>query len=176
MQIVIGLGNPGSKYEKTRHNAGFMALDYILKDLQAISCTSSFDSKICEVHMPEKTFFVYPQTFMNDSGKAVRQILDFYKLSPKDILVIHDDIDLPLGTIKFTDNSGDAGHNGIKSIIESLGTKEFRRVRVGVESRTDKTQMPTDAFVLQEFSADELKKIPFEEIKARVMLELKPKI
>ncbi len=176
MQVIIGLGNPGEKYKNNRHNVGFLALDHILKELQTISCNSSFDSKICEIHMPEKTFFVFPQTFMNDSGKAVKQILDFYKLTPKDIVVLHDDVDLPLGTIKFTDNSGSAGHNGVTSLIDYLGTKEFRRIRIGVESRENKEHMPTDAFVLQDFSDEELEQIPFDAIKARVLLELKAKV
>ena len=113
---------------------------------------------------------------MNDSGKAVKQILDFYKLTPKDIVVLHDDVDLPLGTIKFTDNSGSAGHNGVTSLIDYLGTKEFRRIRIGVESRENKEHMPTDAFVLQDFSDEELEQIPFDAIKARVLLELKAKV
>src|SRR5437879_5207415 len=104
MQLIIGLGNPGKDYEKNRHNAGFMALDYILKYMQPISCTSKFDAKICEVHQPEKTLFIYPETFMNNSGKAVRQIMNFYKLEAKDILVIHDNVDLALGVIKFTES------------------------------------------------------------------------
>lgn len=175
MQIIIGLGNPGKEYQNNRHNAGFLSLDFILKDLQAISCTSKFDAKICEIHNPEKTFFVYPETFMNNSGKAVKKIMDFYKLEPKDILVIHDEIDLPLGTIKFTEGSGHAGHNGVRSLIDELGTNQFRRIRIGVETRTDKTIPPTDAFVLQDFSEEELKQIPFEQIKSRVELELRPK-
>ncbi len=175
MQIIIGLGNPEEKYFKTRHNVGFLALDYILKDLEVISCSSKFDAKICEVHNPDKTFYVYPQTYMNNSGKAVKQLLDFYKLSPKDILVIHDEVDLPLGTIKFTESSGPAGHNGVSSIIEELGTQDFRRIRVGVESRENKQQPPTDAFVLQNFDGDQLSEVPFDAIKARVQLELRPK-
>ncbi len=176
MQLIIGLGNPGKEYEKNRHNAGFLALDHILKDLQPISCSSKFDAKICEVHQPVKTLFIYPETYMNNSGKAVKQIMSFYKLEPKDILVIHDEVDLPLGTIKFTDNSGHAGHNGIRSIIDEIGTKEFRRIRVGVENREDKSQLPTDVFVLQNFTDEELEKIPFEGIKARVEMELRPKV
>jgi PTH1 family peptidyl-tRNA hydrolase len=174
MQLIIGLGNPGKEYQKNRHNAGFMALDFILKDNEAISCTSKFDAKICELHQPEKVFFVYPQTFMNNSGRAVKQIMDFYKIEPKDILVIHDEIDLALGTIKFADNSGHAGHNGVASIIEELGTKQFNRIRIGVETRQDKTLPATEAFVLQNFSDEELKQIPWDAIKARLDLRLRP--
>ncbi len=164
MKLIVGLGNPGEKYLKTRHNAGFMALDYILKDKHVISCSSKFDAKICEVHDPEKTFYIYPQTFMNDSGKAVKQIMDFYKLLPADLVVIHDDVDLPLGTVRTTESSGDAGHNGVKSVIEAMGTQDFKRIRIGIESRADKSALPTDAFVLQEFSDDEIKQIPWNEI------------
>jgi PTH1 family peptidyl-tRNA hydrolase len=176
MQIIIGLGNPGKTYEQNRHNVGFLSLDHILKDMETISCSSKFDAKICEVHNPDKTFFVFPETFMNNSGKAVKAILDFYKLSPKDILVIHDEVDLPLGTIKFTEGSSHAGHNGVRSIIDELGTNEFRRIRVGVETREHRADLPTDTFVLQNFTEEELAKIPFDAIKARVLLELKPKI
>jgi PTH1 family peptidyl-tRNA hydrolase len=176
MQIIIGLGNPGKEYQNNRHNVGFLSLDYILKDLQTISCSSKFDAKICEIHNPEKTLFVYPETFMNNSGQAVKKLLDFYKLGPKDILVIHDEVDLPLGTIKFAEASGHAGHNGVRSLIDELDTNQFRRIRVGVETREDKSLMPTDAFVLQDFSPEELEKIPFDAIKARVELELRPKI
>ncbi len=173
MKVIVGLGNPGEEYKKTRHNAGFMSLDYTLKDREPISCSSKFEAKICEVHQPAKTLFVYPQTYMNNSGKAVRELMSFYKLEPKDILVIHDEVDLPLGTIKFTESSGHAGHNGIRSLIEELGTQDFKRIRVGVESREDKDNLPTEAFVLQPFSEDELKQIPFDAIKARIELELR---
>ncbi len=175
MKLIIGLGNPGKEYERNRHNAGYMALDFILRGDQAISCTSKFDAKICELHQREKVFFVYPETFMNNSGKAVKQIMDFYKIEPKDILVLHDEVDLPLGTIKFADNSGHAGHNGVASIIDELGTQQFNRIRIGVETRQDKTIPPTDAFVLQDFSDEELKQIPWDAIKARVEMELRPK-
>ncbi len=180
IQVVGGLGNPGKEYELTRHNAGFIALDKILADLPTISCVSKFDAKICEVHLPsdtglQKIFFLYPQTYMNDSGKAIREFLNFYKLGPENLLILHDEVDIPLGTIKFTENSGSAGHNGIKSIIEELGTQDFRRIRIGVESRANKAEIPTDAFVLQKFSPSELEQVPWDAIKARVMLELKPK-
>lgn len=173
MQLIIGLGNPGKEYLHTRHNAGFLALDFILKEIETTSCESKFAAKICEARMPDKVLFIYPETYMNNSGQAIKQLMDFYKLEPKNILVIHDDIDLPLGVLKFTESSGTAGHNGIKSIIESLGTQDFRRIRIGVESRENKEHMPTDAFVLEKFSENELEKIPFESIKQRVLLELR---
>lgn len=179
MKIVIGLGNPGKDYQYTRHNVGFLCLDHLMKDLETISCSSKFDAKICEVHLPkqdggsEKIFFVYPETYMNNSGHAVKQILDFYKLTEKDILVLHDEVDLPLGTIKFTEGAGSAGHNGVQSIIDAVGTSVFKRIRIGIETREDKTQIPTEAFVLQIFPPNELDLIPFDEIKTRVLFELK---
>ena len=182
MQIIIGLGNPGKKYEKTRHNVGWLALDHILQGREILGESEKFSALIKEVVVleggtagHEKTLFVYPQTFMNDSGKAVSEILSFYKLTPKDILVLHDEVDLPIGTIRFTDNSSGAGHNGVQSIIDVLGTQEFRRIRIGVESRTDKKIPPTEDFVLQPFSEEDLQKIPFENIAARVLMELRPK-
>jgi peptidyl-tRNA hydrolase, PTH1 family len=168
MKLVIGLGNPGEKYKNTRHNAGFLALDYILKDFPK-SCSSKFDAEIHEASVEnEKVFFIYPQTYMNESGSAVRQILDFYKLEPKDLIILHDEVDLPLGTLRLTESSGSAGHNGIKSLIERLGTQDFKRIRIGVETREDKSQIPTDVFVLSPFAENELEKIPWEDIKKLV--------
>ena len=106
---------------------------------------------------------VKPQTFMNDSGKAVSEIVNFYKTDiSKDLLIIHDDSDLPLGTIRTADSSSSAGHNGVQDIIDKLGTQNFHRIRIGVESRQSRNDMPTDAFVLQNFTADELKKLQAE--------------
>ena len=172
MKLVIGLGNPGEKYKRTKHNIGWLVLDYILRDFQTSSC-SKFDAYICEgIINGEKTLFVYPQTFMNESGRAVKQILDFYKLTAADIIVLHDEVDIPLGTIKFTDSSGSAGHNGIKSLIDNLGTQNFKRIRIGVETRLDKTQPPTDVFVLSPFNDQELAKIPFKQIEDLVLQQI----
>jgi peptidyl-tRNA hydrolase, PTH1 family len=178
MQIIVGLGNPGKEYQNTRHNAGFLALDYIRKEInQDGVCTKSkFKAEIYELLLDgNKNMLVYPQTYMNKSGEAVREIMDFYKLSTKDILILHDEIDLPVGVIKFTESSGSAGHNGVKSLMDSLGTQDFKRIRIGVESRENKSIPPTDAFVLQPFTEDELKLVPFEAIKNRVLLELREK-
>jgi peptidyl-tRNA hydrolase, PTH1 family len=178
MQIVVGLGNPGKEYEKTRHNAGFIALDNIRNkyNRDGVCSRSKFQAHIYELIIDgTKHLLVYPQTFMNLSGKAVREIMDFYKLTPKDILVLHDEVDLPVGTIKFTESSGHAGHNGIKSLIEELGTQDFRRIRIGVESREGDSKIPTDAFVLQPFTEEELKTIPWDSVEARTMMELRKK-
>ncbi len=164
MKLIIGLGNPGTKYSATRHNAGFLAIDYFLKNIQAINCQSSFQAQICELHFgAQKVFFVKPQTFMNLSGEAVRAIGDFYKINySTDLLVIHDDVDLPFGEIKNTTSSSAAGHNGVQNIIDLLGTKDFHRIRLGVENRLDKKIPPTEAFVLQNFNAEEITKLEAE--------------
>jgi peptidyl-tRNA hydrolase, PTH1 family len=179
MKIIVGLGNPGNKYEHTRHNAGFMAVDFYLKNREAISCASKFRGYVCEMHFAvaerrgnletrkdaekipkktfEKVFFVKPQTYMNKSGEAVKEIVDFYKLNvATDLLIIHDEIDLKFGFYKLAFDSRPAGHNGVKNIVEELGTQEFHRVRIGVESRLSRHESPTDQFVLQEFTPDEL--------------------
>ena len=158
MKIVTGLGNPGSSYEHNRHNAGFLALDFYLRNKSVIDCASRFEAKICELHSGDnKIFFVKPQTFMNHSGKALKQIADFYKVVPsKDLLILHDEVDLPLGTVRSAFDSSSAGHNGVQDIFNWFGTESIHRIRIGVESRTDKTQLPTDAFVLQNFSDQEL--------------------
>lgn len=159
MKIVVGLGNPGDKYKHTRHNAGFLALDFYLHDKEVIRCESKFSGQICEMHFSHhKTFFVKPHTYMNKSGNVVKALCDFYKIDLRqNLLIIHDDKDLPLGTIRVTNNASAAGHRGVQNIIDMLGTKEFRRIRIGVETRTHGTKVSTEAFVLQNFHIDELK-------------------
>ena len=138
MKLIIGLGNPGTKYEKTRHNIGFMVLDVLIKNEQ-------FDSK--------KVKLIKPQTFMNNSGQEVKKITDYYKIKPEDIIVIHDDIDLPLGKIKIQQNRSSAGHKGVQSIIDSLGTKDFTRMRIGI--RPEELIQETEKFVIQKFTQEE---------------------
>lgn len=159
MKIIVGLGNPGEKYTKTRHNAGFLAVDHFLKDQETISCESKFQGIICEVHFHStKTFFVKPKTFMNNSGLAVREIGKFYKIDiARDLMVIHDEIDLPFGTIKTTNSSRAAGHNGVQSIIDELGTQDFHRIRIGIEGRDSRDEFPTHDYVLSQFTPEELK-------------------
>lgn len=157
MKIIVGLGNPGTKYEQTRHNAGFLALDWFTKDRDMIACQSKFKAQICEYHEGGvKIFFVKPQSYMNLSGQVVREIAGFYKIDPStDLLVIHDEKDLPFGTLREAHGSSAAGHNGVQDIIDELGTKDFARIRIGVESREPDSPLPTDEFVLQKFSAEE---------------------
>ena len=176
MKLIVGLGNPGEQYKNTRHNAGFLALDFLLDNDGFMDAKPSHEFK-SEMHAwqngDEKIVFLKPQTYMNDSGQALKVICNFYKLDlSKDLLVIHDDTDLPLGEIRTTNSSSSAGHNGVQSIINDLGTQNFNRVRIGVESRLSRGNMPTDAFVLQDFSGEELKKLR-EDVLPKVETEIK---
>lgn len=160
MKIIIGLGNPGRDYEKTRHNIGFMMLDYLKQtwNLSSFVINKKFDAEIAEGNFAgEKVILMKPQTFMNLSGIAVRKILDFYKLTPKDILVIQDELDLPLGKYKIATDSSAAGHNGIKNIIEHLGTQTFTRLRIGIATPTQDATCLRNAhdFVLDAFTSEE---------------------
>ena len=162
MKIIVGLGNPGEKYEKTRHNVGFMAVDFVLHYGDVFMTEKPSHEFKCEMHTwgedGKKLIFLKPQTYMNDSGQALKLILNFYKINiAEDLLVIHDDVDFPLGTIRLTSDSSAGGHNGVQSIINEMGTQNFKRLRVGVETRASRTDLPTDAFVLQNFTDDELK-------------------
>ncbi|MBI3232184.1 MAG: aminoacyl-tRNA hydrolase [Candidatus Doudnabacteria bacterium] len=175
MKLIVGLGNPGKKYEQTRHNTGWLILDWLLEtwSIKHGTWNTKFSSKILETEVNnQKVLFVKPQTFMNNSGQAVKQICDFYKLDVKNnLLIIHDDSDLQLGTVRTANSSSSAGHNGVQDIIEMLGTQDFHRIRIGVNARISRDEMPTDVFVLQNFTADELKKLQ-EEIFPQVKLEI----
>ncbi|HEX3099617.1 MAG TPA: aminoacyl-tRNA hydrolase [Patescibacteria group bacterium] len=169
MKLIVGLGNPGNQYEQTRHNAGFLAIDFFLKSHEAITCQSKFNAQICEYQKSGadgevvKVFLVKPQSFMNLSGEVVREILSFYKLDhANDLLVLHDEVDFPIGTIKEAFAASSAGHNGVQNIMDELGTKDFARIRIGVESRENRADLPTDAFVLQKFQPEELEKLEKE--------------
>lgn len=168
MRIIIGLGNPGEKYKLTRHNAGFMAVDAIAaRHGSAWQYNKKFKAEICDI---ENGILVKPQTFMNNSGQPAHAILSFYKLLPKkfglfaakesdlsDILtVIHDDIDIELGKYKISANSRSAGHKGAQSIIDSLKTKNFKRIRIGIRPGITNA-IPTDKFILRKFSEEEIK-------------------
>lgn len=167
MKLIVGLGNPGDKYERTRHNAGFLAIDYILNTVDRFMTARKSHEFKSELYTwqgaGQKFLFLKPQTYMNDSGQALKVVCNFYKMNlAQDLLVIHDEVDFPLGTVKLTESSSDAGHNGIKSIIENLGTQDFHRVRIGVETRPSRADMPTDSFVLQEFTDEEITKLKTE--------------
>ncbi|WP_208560557.1 aminoacyl-tRNA hydrolase [Marinilactibacillus kalidii] len=133
MKLVIGLGNPGAKYRDTKHNIGFIALDELAYQLGLAFNKSKFESVYAEGRVgSEKILLIKPQTFMNDSGRSVRPWMDYYDLTEEDIVVIYDDMDLPAGKIRLRTKGSAGGHNGIKSLIQHVGTKEFNRIRIGV--------------------------------------------
>lgn len=161
MKLVVGLGNPGKEYENTRHNVGFRFIDYYLGDELFKEKNSAL---FCEKTISgEKVIFLKPLTYMNDSGRAVRKFLDYYKISIKDLLVIYDDMDFEVGSFKIKKNGSAAGHNGIKSIISNIGTEEFKRIRIGISrSKYDKIN-----YVLGNFGKEEQNKLnkEFETLK-----------
>ena len=133
MKLIFGLGNPGKKYEKTRHNIGFIALDRLAENLSLSFNRTKFNSMYAEGNIgSEKVILIKPQTFMNLSGESVQPWIDYYNLTEDDIVVIYDDMDLPVGKIRLRVKGSSGGHNGMKSIIQHLGTQEFNRIRVGV--------------------------------------------
>ena len=151
MKLITGLGNVGEKYCFTRHNAGFMVLDK-----WALDNNVSFkeDKKLkCFITKLGENILIKPTTFMNLSGEAVRAVMDYYKIDVKDILIVYDDIALDLGRIRFRANGSDGGHNGIKSIIKHVGTKEFDRLKIGIGPQPN---IPSENYVLQNFSKDKL--------------------
>ena len=136
MKVIVGLGNPGKKYENTRHNIGFAAIDYIAEK-EGININTGKRKALVGTGYIDgvKVLLVKPQTFMNLSGESLRPIMDFYKLEPEDFLVIFDDIDLDVGRIRVRRKGSAGGHNGMKSIISHLGSMEFPRIKIGVGAK-----------------------------------------
>jgi peptidyl-tRNA hydrolase, PTH1 family len=135
MKAIFGLGNPGANYKNNRHNAGFMLLDALAKVKKAgFKRNAGLAGYIaCADVDSQETLFVKPDTFMNNSGLCVKKVLSRYKITPQDILVVYDDVELPLGTLRFRDKGGYAGHRGMESIAIELGTKDFNRLRLGID-------------------------------------------
>ncbi|AHX74230.1 Ribosome-binding ATPase [Streptococcus agalactiae] len=134
VKMIVGLGNPGSKYNDTKHNIGFMAVDRIVKDLDVnFTEDKNFKAEIgSDFINGEKIYFIKPTTFMNNSGIAVKALLTYYNISIKDMIIIYDDLDMEVGKIRFRQKGSAGGHNGIKSIIAHLGTQGFDRIKVGI--------------------------------------------
>jgi PTH1 family peptidyl-tRNA hydrolase len=173
IKLIVGLGNPTKQYEDTRHNAGFIILDEIQKKFAwpEFEGNKKFQAEISEGLIGgEKIILVKPQTFMNNSGQSVQAVMSFYKIPIEDLTVIHDDLDIELGAFKASTDSSAAGHNGVTSIFETLGTQKIRRIRIGIEGaecKKDRVMSGSD-FVLQNFSQEELnviKGLPGEIIK-----------
>ncbi len=133
MKLFVGLGNPGDEYAKTRHNVGFMFADALADYVAAEPWREKFNAFVCGGLMGgEKILIVKPLTYMNESGLAVRQVMDWYKIDPVDTVIVHDDMDLPAGKIRIRAKGGSGGHNGIKSVIAHTGSEDFARFRVGI--------------------------------------------
>ena len=153
--LIVGLGNPGKEYRYTRHNAGFLILDALANTINCKLSTLKFNSILgtCSLYGRE-LILLKPLTFMNLSGNAVKPALKAYGVPPQNLLVIHDEIDLPLGKLKFKWDGG-SSHKGILSIVNSLGSRDFSRLRVGINTPSSRG-VPRKEYVLQEFSPDEL--------------------
>lgn len=133
MKIIAGLGNPGAEYARTKHNVGFMFVDALAERLHAPSWKENFFSFVTEVHIGgEKAFLVKPLTYMNNSGEVLGSMLSYYKMETENLTVVHDDMDIPAGTVRIRKKGGSGGHNGIKSIIAHVGSEDFARVRIGI--------------------------------------------
>ncbi|MEE3742256.1 aminoacyl-tRNA hydrolase [Streptococcus dysgalactiae] len=134
VKMIVGLGNPGSKYEKTKHNIGFMAIDKLVNKIDVnFTEDKNFKAQIGSAFINhEKIYFVKPTTFMNNSGFAVKALLTYYNIAIEDLIVIYDDLDMEVGKLRLRAKGSAGGHNGIKSIIAHLGTQEFDRIKVGI--------------------------------------------
>ena len=153
MKLVVGLGNPGDKYEETRHNIGFFIIDQVAKKYSQENWRKKFLGLVCncEVNI-RRVVLLKPHTFMNNSGLSVLAAIKFFKISPRDIIVVHDDLDLQCGHMKFKEAGGHAGHNGLKSIHELLGPT-YRRIRIGIGHPGDRQKV--SSYVLSNFSKED---------------------
>ncbi|KAF1304183.1 aminoacyl-tRNA hydrolase [Enterococcus saccharolyticus] len=154
MKMIVGLGNPGRKYEKTKHNVGFMAVDRLATRYAATFKKNPFEAEVAEFFINgEKILLVKPQTFMNESGRAVGPLMTYFGIYPEELVVIYDDLDLALGKIRLRQKGSAGGHNGIKSIISHLDTKEFDRIKIGIDR--PKPSMTVVNHVLSPFSKED---------------------
>jgi PTH1 family peptidyl-tRNA hydrolase len=156
MWLVVGLGNPGLKYEKTRHNIGFMVIDRMAG---AASFRSEHKALVARIQLGgEQVLLAKPQTFMNLSGQSVVMLSQFYKIALDHIVAVHDEIDIPFGHLRVQKNRGPGGHNGIKSMSELMGSQDYNRIKVGVGRPI--SQIPVADWLLSNFSQEEIEKLP----------------
>lgn len=159
MILIVGLGNPGTKYENNRHNVGFMAVDFLLKKFTSVDKSIWEDNrkfKCQSAKISDEILLAKPLSFMNSSGLAVQKVMQFYKISTFGLYVIHDDLDLPLGNVKITVGHGSAGHKGVESIIHCLGNNNFVRIRVGIGGNK---KIEGEKYVLSDFERTEVRKL-----------------
>lgn len=154
MKMIVGLGNIGTRYDETRHNTGFMVVDQLARDyhLGAFTHLKQEAVAVSGVINGEKVMLVKPTTFMNDSGRAVGPLVDYYDIDLDDLVIVNDDLDMPVGKVRLKTHGASGGHNGLKSIISVLGTKNFNRVKVGIDHPQHGTVV---SHVLGKFSKDE---------------------
>ena len=159
MRLIIGLGNPDLRYQSTRHNIGFLVIDKLASDYNISMSMKGFDAcfgkgKIGDIPV----LLAKPQTYMNLSGVSTKKLIDYFKIDLEDLIIVHDDIDLPFETIRLKEGGGHAGHKGLISIIDRLGDMEFIRVRIGIGKPADRSMV--EQYVLEPFTEDEIKLLP----------------
>lgn len=155
MKLIVGLGNRGPEYEKTRHNYGFAVVDELARERNFPDFRLSKEHDAL-ISIKNDVIIAKPQTYMNHSGRTVKSIVSYYKIEPKDVLVVHDDADIPLGEIKKAERSGSAGHKGVQSIIDEIKTNEFKRLRMGIASEDPSFKdKDLEEVVLKKFSGAE---------------------
>ncbi len=155
MKLIVGLGNPGKEYLLTRHNVGFLFVDTLIDSYNISDYKAKFQGAFTEgTAHGHDLFFLKPLTYMNLSGGSVAALCKFYKITPEEILVVHDDVDVALGKVKLKQGGGNAGHNGLKSLTESLGSPNFWRLRIGIDQKPDR--MDLSDYVLSNLPKSEL--------------------
>ncbi|MCS7093125.1 MAG: aminoacyl-tRNA hydrolase [Patescibacteria group bacterium] len=157
MKIFIGLGNPGKKYQKNRHNVGKLFIHYLINELTNLKEVKLKNNNkiIAKIFLTDDLIFVRSEEFMNLSGKLVSQVINNFKLSTKNLYIVHDDLDIPLGKFKFHFAEGPKLHKGIKSVEESLRTKDFWRIRIGIDNRKKEAWIKGEIYVLENFLPEE---------------------
>ncbi len=155
VQLIVGLGNPGPKYAQTRHNVGFLFIDELARSKGATFRTEAkFHGEVCKLHLDgHELWLLKPGTFMNRSGQAVAALARFYKISPESTLVIHDELDIPAGQLRLKQGGGHGGHNGLRDIINQIGSREFLRLRIGIDHPGSAREVSN--YVLSKASADD---------------------
>jgi len=169
MKLVVGLGNPGREYEKTRHNIGFITIENYADKLGVLINKSKFNGLYGETLIDgEKVILLKPQSYINLSGEVIRKFVDFYKINISDILIIHDDLDLNVGTYKVKQKGSSGGHNGLKNIELHLGTQEYKRIKIGISNNKN---IDTKDYVLGKLSKEESDKLDLVETEVLKILD-----
>jgi peptidyl-tRNA hydrolase, PTH1 family len=167
MLLVVGLGNPGREYASHRHNFGFMAVDDLARRVRADAFRSKFSGEYAKAEIGDTpAILLKPMTYMNESGRSVQPAMAFFKIAPKDVLVLHDELDLPFGEVRLKFSGGHAGHNGLRSIMASVGTGDFGRVRLGIGRPPPGFRGEGADYVLSSFDAIERASLPDALVKA----------